>query len=196
MRFVLARHGESEYSARALLNGDPSVPCGLTAAGVAQARALGASLAREHIELCVTSGFQRVEATADEALRGRDVPRLIVPGLADPRYGPFEGKSLAEFRVWAAQASSADVPGPGGESRREVVDRYARSFRLLLAMPEESVLVIAHSLPVSYALGARDGIPPGATTPIAEHAEPYAFEGAELERAAAFLERWLAAPTW
>jgi probable phosphoglycerate mutase len=193
---VFARHGESEYSARALLNGDPAVPCGLTALGVAEARALGEALAGEPFDLCVTSGFQRVEETADEALRGRDVPRLVFPGLGDPSYGPFEGKSLAEFRTWAAGASSSDLPGPGGESRREIVERYARSFRLLLARPEKSILVVAHSLPIAYALAARDAKPPGSTALIVPHAKPYPFGRAELAHATAFLERWATAPTW
>jgi broad specificity phosphatase PhoE len=196
VRLFLARHAESEYSARSLLNGDPTVPCGLTTLGVAQARALGKTLAREPLELCVTSGFQRVEETADEALRGRNVPRLVVPELADPRYGPYEGRPLAEFRAWASRASSAEVPEPGGESRQSIVERYARSFHLMLARPEESILVVAHSLPIAYALAARDGIPPGPNVPIAEHAEPYPFDGRELERATAFLEGWAAAPTW
>jgi 2,3-bisphosphoglycerate-dependent phosphoglycerate mutase len=196
VRLIFARHGESEYSALSLLNGDPTVPCGLTARGVEQARALGEALADEPLELCATSGFQRVEETADEALRGRDVPRLVVPGLADPRYGRYEGSTLAEFRVWASEASSAERPGPGGESRLEIVERYARSFRLLLARPEELILVVAHSLPIAYVLAARDGVPPGTNVPIVEHAKPYPFEGGELERATAFLERWTAAPTW
>ena len=196
MSFILARHGESAYSALSLLNGDPAVRCGLTAAGVAEARALGVSLAGEPLALCVTSGFQRAEETADEALGSRDVPRLVVAGLGDPRYGPFEGRALAEFRAWAVGASSADLPGLGGESRLEIVARYARSFRILLARPEESILVVAHSLPVAYALAARDGEPPGSSARIVRHAQPYGFERAELERATAVLERWVAAPTW
>jgi 2,3-bisphosphoglycerate-dependent phosphoglycerate mutase len=196
VKLVFARHGESEYSALSLLNGDLTVPCGLTALGVAQARALGDALADEPLELCVTTGFQRVEETADEALRGRGVPRLVEAGLADPRYGSFEGRPLAEFRAWASRASSADVPGPGGESRHAIAERYARSFRLLLARPEESILVVAHSLPVAYALGARDGVPPGTNMPIVEHAKPYPFASRELERATGLLERWTAAPTW
>jgi probable phosphoglycerate mutase len=196
VRLTFARHGESEYSARSLLNGDPAVACGLTALGLAEARALGKALAGEPLELCVTSGFQRVEETADEALRGREVPRLVIAELADPRYGPFEGGSLAEFRAWARGASSSELPGPGGESRHAIIERYTRAFRLLLARPEQTILVVAHSLPISYALAAREGIPPGASVPIVEHARAYPFEGAELERATAFLEDWVAAPTW
>ena len=196
MSVIFARHGESSYSARSLLNGDPAVLCGLTATGVAEARALGDALAAEPLELCATSGFQRAEETADEALRGRDVPRLVVAGLGDPRYGPFEGRSLVEFRTWAVGASSSEQPGPGGESRRAIVERYARSFRVLLARPEASILVVAHSLPLAYVLAARDGESPGSSARIVRHAKPYPFERAELERATALLERWVAAPTW
>jgi broad specificity phosphatase PhoE len=196
MKLVLARHGESEYSAEALLNGDPTVPCGLTALGVEQARALGVALANEPLGLCVTTGFQRVEETADLVLAGREVPRLVMPGLADPRYGPFEGRPLADFRAWANHTSSAEGPGHGGESRRAIVERYARSFRLLLARPEESILVVAHSLPIAYALAGRNGIPPSPNVPLVEYATPHRFDDSELERAATVLERWTAAPTW
>jgi probable phosphoglycerate mutase len=194
--FVFARHGESEYSARGLLNGDPAVPIGLTALGVAQACALGEALAGEPLDLCVTSGFPRVEETADEALRGRDVPRLVVADLGDPRYGPFEDSSLDDFRAWAGRAASSAHPGPGGESRREIIERYAHAFRLLLDRPERSILVVAHSLPIAYALAARDGVPPAPTVPLVAYATPHVFERADLDRAADVLERWTAAPTW
>ena len=39
-RAFFARHGESEYSVRGLLNGDVAVSVGLTPAGVEQARRL------------------------------------------------------------------------------------------------------------------------------------------------------------
>ena len=196
MKLVLARHGESEYSARGLLNGDPAVPVGLTPLGLAQARALGEALAGEPLELCVTTGFQRVEETADEVLRGRDVPRLVVPGLGVPRYGPFEGRTLAEFRGWAETASSTDIPGDGGESRLEIVERYVVAFRLLLRRPEASLLVVAQSLPIAYAIEGAAGKPPGPSAPMAEHATPYRFVTWQLRRACSVLERWTAAPTW
>ena len=193
---ILARHGESEFSARGALNGDISVACGLTPAGVEQARRLGEDLRDMPLGLCVTSEFERAKVTADEVLRGREVRRLVLAELNDPLYGPYEGASLEEFRVWAGGASSSDLPGPGGESRRAIVERYARAFRSLLARPEETILVVAHSLPVAYALGARDGLEPGARVPLAEYATPYPFAAAELERATGLLEGWVAAPSW
>ena len=57
---LLARHAESEFSAKQLVNGDPGVSCPLTETGRAQARALGAAIADERIDLCVVTEFERV----------------------------------------------------------------------------------------------------------------------------------------
>ena len=75
---ILSRHGESEYSVRGAINGDPTVAVALTEEGREQARRLGELLGDEPIELCVTSEFQRVRETADLALAGRGVPRLVL----------------------------------------------------------------------------------------------------------------------
>jgi probable phosphoglycerate mutase len=133
-RATLVRHGESEYSARGALNGDPSVPVALTPTGREQARALAERLSDEQIDLCVTSEFPRVQETADELLRGRDVTRLVLADLNDPRYGDYEGAQLEDFRAWASAASSAERPGEG-ESRLEIVARYVRAYREVLARP-------------------------------------------------------------
>ena len=195
-RTILARHGESEYSARGLLNGDIDVVVGLTDRGREEARTLGQALDGSPIGLCVTSEFQRARETADEALAGRDIPRLVMPELNDPLYGPFEGAGLEEFRVWASSFGSSALPGPDGESRLAIVVRYARAFRLLLARPEDVILAVCHSLPIAYALEARAARPPAVRAPLAEHATAYPFTAGELAAATALLEHWTANPTW
>ena len=193
---ILVRHGETEFNVRGALNGDVTIACGLTAAGLEQARRLREALRDEPLDLCVTSEFERALATADEVLRGREVPRLVLAELNDPLYGPFEGGQLEDYRGWAQGASSRDVPGADGESRYAIVDRYARAFRSLLGRPEKTILVVSHSLPVSYALGARDGLVPQARVRMAGNATPYRFTATEFEQATELLETWLAAPTW
>src|SRR5919199_2166695 len=148
---ILARHGESELSAAGLVSGDPAEPRGLTEIGRDQARRLGELLAQEPIDLCVTSEFVRARETADLALAGRDVPRLVVPELNDVRFGEFEGRPFAEYRAWAGARDPTEAP-PGGESRAEVAARYVRGFRLVLARPERLILVVAHGLPPRYTL--------------------------------------------
>ena len=193
---ILARHGESEFSVRGALNGDASVPGGLTAAGREQARRLGERLAGTALDLCITSALQRTRETADEALRGREVPRVVLAELNDPRYGRFEGALLADYRAWAWNEPSTAVPGPGGESRLALVERYAGAYRAVLARPERTILVVGHSLPIAYALAARDGRPPAPRAPLVEYAEPNPFAAEELDRVASVLEAWVAAPTW
>lgn len=193
---ILARHGESVFSERQLVNGQVAVPGPLTCRGAEEARALGRAVAGDPIDLCVTSEFERTRRTADLALDGRDVPRLVVPELNDPLYGRYEGGALEDYRSWADSAASGDqVPG-GGESRRRIIERYVRGFRLVLARAERCVLVVAHSLPIAYLLAARDGALPARRVPLVEHAHPYRFAAEEFERALGLLEGWCAAPTW
>jgi broad specificity phosphatase PhoE len=192
----MARHGESEYSVDLRLNGEVGANVRLTARGEEEARRLGAELAGERIDLCVTSPFGRTIQTAELALEGRAVPRLVVDELGDPRYGSYEGATLEEYRAWADSAPSDARPSDDGESRLEIVARYARALRLLLARPDETILVVTHSLPIAYALSTRDGELPSPRVPLVRHAAVHRFSSTELERAADALEAWAAAPTW
>ena len=192
----MVRHGESEYSVDLRLNGEVGANVGLTERGREEARALAAALADEPIDLCATSPFRRTIETADLALEGRSVPRLVVPELGDPRYGPYEGATLEEYRVWADSARSDARPSDDGESRLEIVARYARALRILLGLPGETILVVTHSLPIAYVLSTRNRELPRPRVPLVAHAAVYPFTAGELERAADALETWAAAPTW
>jgi broad specificity phosphatase PhoE len=143
----------------------------------------------------VTSEFVRVRETADLALAGREIPRLVVGELNDVRFGEFEGRLFEEYRVWARDRDPTEAP-PGGESRAQVAARYVRGFRRVLERPERTILVVAHGLPLRYTLLALEDLDP---TPIVEQvplAEPYRLTRAALERATARLERWSQSPVW
>jgi broad specificity phosphatase PhoE len=191
----MARHGESERSVEGLTNGDPQIPCALTAAGREEARRLGAELADDPIDLCVTSEFERVLQTADLALAGRDVPRLVLGDLNDIRFGEFEGRPLTEYRAWAHAHGPEDVV-PGGDSRAQTVARYVRAYRTILARPEEVVLVVAHGLPVRYVLDALEGRNPVAAVAQVPYAEPFRLSARELAQAVDRLDAWARSPAW
>jgi probable phosphoglycerate mutase len=195
-RAVFARHGESEYSARSLMNGDPGVRVGLTALGREQARALGRELARTRLDLCVTSEFERTILTADEAVGGRGLSRLELPELGDPDYGMYEGRTLDEYRAWAASVPSSEQAPGGGESRLGLIARYAFALRVIAERPERSLLVVAHSLPIALLLAAAEGSPPRPRAQLIPYATPYRVERAELEGALGVVEAWLDAPDW
>jgi broad specificity phosphatase PhoE len=193
---ILARHGESELSVVGTVNGDPAVACALTATGEEQARRLGERLAEVEVDLCVTSEFERVRQTADIVLAGRDVPRLVLAELNDVRFGEFEGRTLADYRGWAAaNEPTTDAPG-GGESRRATVARYVRAYRTILARREETVLVVAHGLPIRYVLNALEQTEPAPLIEQIAYAEPYRLSASELAAAVRLLETWVDRPIW
>lgn len=194
-RAILARHGESERSVEGLTNGDPAVRVGLTETGREEARRLGAELRGDPIDLCVTSEFERAQETADLALEGRDVPRLVLADLNDIRFGEFEGRLLVDYRAWAHTHGPEDVC-PGGESRVQTVARYVRGYRTILARPEETILVVAHGLPVRYVLDALDGRNPAAAVAQVPYAEPFRLAAEELASAVGLLEAWVRSPAW
>jgi broad specificity phosphatase PhoE len=149
-------------------------------------------LADESLDLCVTSAFARTQETADLALVGRGVTRLVVADLNDPNYGSFEGGLLDDYRAWARQHGSAEAPEKG-ESRREIVTRYVRAFEAVLERPQKTILVVAHSLPVAYVVAGGD-IP--RVVPLVGHAEAHRLSADDLRAAVGRMRNWLAAPSW
>lgn len=195
-RVLLARHGESELSVREVVNGDPAVACGLTAAGEEQARALGRALAEEPVELAVTSAFERCRRTAELALAGREVRVLEVPELGDVRCGAFEAGHADAYRGWAWRAP-ADEPAPGGgESRVALARRVAAAAEAVSGQPERTVLVVGHAVTLAYLLGAARGESPRPRIAPVPYATAAELTAAQLRRAAGHLAAWAAAPDW
>ena len=192
---LLARHAESEFSVRGLTNGDPEIEVALTEQGREQARRLGEQLAATEIELCVTSEFQRAQETADLALTGRNVPRIVLPELNDIRFGEFEGRLLADYRAWA-RAHGPEDEVPGGESRAESVRRYVTAFQSIADRAESTILVVAHSLPIRYVLNAAAGGLPKPAMQQVPYAEAFPLSAGELSEAIERLETWSLAPVW
>ena len=172
-RALFVRHGESEFSAKALVNGDPTVACGLTELGRQQARQLGERLAGEPIGLCVVTEFARTTETADLALVGREVPRLVVPELNDPFYGDFEG-GRSPTTGPGRDARARRRAARGGETRLAIASRYVRGFRTLLERPEETR---PGRLPLAAdrlrARRAPTAAGPRAKMPLITYAEPH-----------------------
>jgi broad specificity phosphatase PhoE len=195
-RALFVRHGESTFSAKALVNGNPAVACPLTELGRQQARQLGERLTGEPIGLCVITEFSRTSETADLVLGDRDVPRLVVPELNDPFYGEFESRALADYRKWAAAHGPEDVPPGGGETRLAIALRYVRGFQIVLARPESTVLVVCHSLPIAFAVAGADGRGPRAKMPLITYAEPHVLYSDQLAQAVERLEAWTRDPVY
>jgi probable phosphoglycerate mutase len=180
---IVSRHGQSKLNVAALVNGNPALDQGLSALGVEQATELAFQLAGAAIDLCVTSEFPRAQETASLALAGRDISRMVDPGLNDVKVGELEGKTLDDYRVWK-RAHTRDDAFPGGESLNQAARRYADAFERVLDREEPTVFVVCHEIPVRYAVNASAGSSEF-DHPLHDvaNAEPYLFDADGLRRA-------------
>jgi broad specificity phosphatase PhoE len=190
---VVARHAESEASAKSVLNGDPSLPIGLTPEGRAQAKALGE--AAGPVDLAAHTAFPRTRETAE--LAWPTAPTLAVPELNEIHFGQFEGTLWTDgYADWVVTAGPDDACPGGGESRVTALRRYVRGFRILLERPEERVALVAHGAHVRYLLLASERRYPTPLLEFIDQAVPYTFSRAELEAAVELLEEWLGSPAF
>ncbi len=153
---VLSRHGQSILNVERVVNGDPARDRGLSPAGSEAATRLRLQLAAVEIDLCVVSEFPRAQQTADLALDGRAVPRIVDARLNDIRIGELDGRSIDDYEAWK-HGRSRDEPFPGGESLDDAAQRYADGFEALLGRSEGVVFCVCHEIPVRYAVNAAAG---------------------------------------
>jgi broad specificity phosphatase PhoE len=181
--FLVARHGQSLFNVDKIVNGDPTRDRGLSEQGIEEARRLAGQIAALPLGLVAVSPFPRALQTADLALGGRDVARLLDEDLGDVRIGELEGESLDAYRAEPAH-SDRTVRFPGGESLDEAALRYAGAFERLLVRDEQTTLVVCHEIPVRYLVNAAGGSK-GLDGPLhyVANAAPYLFEESSLRRA-------------
>jgi broad specificity phosphatase PhoE len=187
--YVIARHGESTLNFENRINGDPDVPVHLTEKGREEAQLLGQQVAHIPIALCLHTRFSRTRETAEIALAGRDVPFEVVPKLDDIDLGKLEGNTLEEYRAWKREHTRREA-FPGGESLDNAARRYADAFASLLERPGSPLLIVAHEIPLRYAINAADGSDdldgPAHQLP---NATPYLFDETALRRAVKGIRR-------
>ncbi len=182
--FVLVRHGRSLLNVRGVVNGDPRHDPGLGQEGLVQARELGRQLSGLAIGVAVVSPFPRAVQTADAALAGRELPRVVDEALGDVRIGELDGATLADYHHATAHGDR-NLRFPGGESLNEAALRYAQAFERLLFRAEPATLVVTHEYPVRYAVNAAGGGEFDSPLHAIPNARPYLVDEAALGRAVA-----------
>lgn len=132
LRLVLARHGQTPANVAKTLDTVLPGP-GLTDLGRLQAEALGKELAADPlgpVTAVVSSPARRARETASLVAPAVGLVAAVVEGTHEVQVGDLEGQndepSIGRFRAvydaWRAGDVSARMPG--GESGRDVLDRY------------------------------------------------------------------------
>lgn len=170
-KFVLVRHGETEAnSAQVLDTRLPGSP--LTERGVAQAKSFAAGLTAAP-RAVVSSVALRAKQTAGFIADATGVPVVVREGLHEVQLGELEGtvgpaahrRFMEIYDTW--HFGKWDRRIPGGESGKEVLDRFVPVIEELRRRHADfpgDVVVVSHGAAIRLVGAWLTGLPPRFTT--------------------------------
>jgi broad specificity phosphatase PhoE len=159
LTLLFVRHGQSEWNAAGLLQGQTPHPP-LTALGHAQAAAAADELAPFRPGVLLSSDLLRAVQTAEHCARVTGLPVAIRPELREQGYGVLEGRrsrELWDVVDWADPHWSA----AGGESLAQLHGRVAAFLQRLTAdRPADVVALVTHGDTIRAAQAVAAGLGP------------------------------------
>lgn len=158
--FWFLRHGETDWNAKNLSQGNVDIP--LNAVGIAQAANAAQVLRHRGIATIVASPLSRARDTANAVGEQLGLPVAIDEGLREVAFGVQEGQPMAEwFADWVAGHHTPE----GAESFAGLRARATAAVNRALALTAP-VLIVAHGA-LFRALRAEMGLEPNVRTPNA-----------------------------
>jgi broad specificity phosphatase PhoE len=155
--FWFLRHGETDWNARGLSQGNVDIP--LNPTGLAQARSAAQLLRDRGIATIVSSPLSRARVTAEIAAGKLELPVTIDDGLREVAFGVQEGQPMTEwFASWVAGEWTPD----GAETFARLRERAVAAVNRATAL-EPAVLVVAHGA-LFRALRSAMGLEPNVRT--------------------------------
>ena len=136
--FWFLRHGETDWNALNLSQGNVDIP--LNETGLAQARSASLLLRGRGIRAIISSPLSRARVTADIAAAELGLPVQIDDGLREVAFGVQEGKPMSEwFQPWVDGVLTPE----GAESFPALTKRAVAAINRCIVRPPV-VLVVAH----------------------------------------------------
>jgi broad specificity phosphatase PhoE len=151
-RFILVRHGQTEWNRVERFRGRADVP--LNETGLAQAEATGQRVAAEWQPAAVYSSLlSRAVKTAEAIARRVDLAVQVHAALGDIDFGQWQGLTPDEVKerwpeihsAWYNTPHTARIPG--GETLDDLRSRAMRGVRELAARHvEQTVALVSHTV--------------------------------------------------
>ena len=158
--FWFLRHGETDWNARNLSQGNVDIP--LNPTGIAQAERAATRLVGQGIASIVASPLSRASRTAEIIGLRLGRPFAIDPDLREAAYGVREGQPMEDwFRAWIDGTATP----AGAEIFADLRRRASAAINRALGHPAP-VLVVGHG-GMFRALRAEMGLPIDVRTPNA-----------------------------
>lgn len=156
--FWFLRHGETDWNARNLSQGNVDIP--LNPVGIAQAQTAAHLLRNRGIRTIVSSPLSRAHDTAVAASEAVGAPVLIDPELKEVAFGEQEGQPMGD---WYDDWIAGTYTPQGGETFAGLRERAVAAMNRAL-QHQAPVLVVAHGA-LFRALRSAMGLPPNVRTP-------------------------------
>lgn len=156
--FWFLRHGETDWNARGLSQGNVDVP--LNATGISQAKAAALLLRGRGVASIVSSPLSRARDTATMVGEALTLPVAIDDDLHEVSFGTQEAQPMAG--AWFAAWVEGTATPQGAESFVELRARAVAAMNRALRQPFP-VLVVAHGA-FFRALRAEMGLEPNVRT--------------------------------
>ncbi len=158
--FWFLRHGETDWNARGLSQGNVDIP--LNPTGLAQARSAAALLRHRGIRAIVASPLSRARVTAEIVAETLSLPVETDDGLREVAFGVQEGQPMTD---WFARWVAGEWTPEGAETFTALRARAVAAINRATALPP-AVLVVAHGA-MFRALRSAMGLEPNVRTPNA-----------------------------
>lgn len=163
MILYLVRHGESAYNLERRIQGQLDIP--LSPTGERQAETLASAFTDLPIDALFASPLRRAMQTAEPLAKSLGLPIQTDDRLREIHAGVFQGVPWDELAMrypteterW--RSFDPDYAIPGGESRRELMQRGHAALEAIRERGLKQVVVVAHGGVLSAALKALLGIP-------------------------------------
>lgn len=166
IRFWYLRHGETDWNARDLSQGNVDIP--LNANGIAQAKLAAERLRGLGIVTIVASPLGRAKVTAEYAAAVLGLPVAIDEGLREVAFGEQEGKPMG---TWYDSWIAGEYTPQGAEMFADLRARAIAAINRATALPAP-VLVVAHGglfRAIRSAMGLAPNIRTANAVPILCH---------------------------
>jgi broad specificity phosphatase PhoE len=155
--FWFLRHGETDWNAQGISQGNVDIP--LNATGLAQARSAAEKLRNRGIATIVASPLSRARVTAQSVGDALGLPVAIDPDLREVAFGVQEGQAMSG---WFADWVTGRFTPEGAETFAALRRRAVAAVDRAIALPP-AVLVVAHGA-LFRSLRAAMGIEPNVRT--------------------------------
>jgi probable phosphoglycerate mutase len=153
VKLYVARHTQTNYNVKHLLNGDPAVDVHLTEKGIQQAKKLALKLQHSEIGAIYISELPRTRQTAEFVNKYHGVPVLVDKRLNDNRSG-YEGQNRRAFlKAFLKSKDRWNARFNDGESIADVRERVEDFIGDLSKQNHGAVLVITSQIIIECMYG-------------------------------------------